>query len=60
MPGFKMQDAGYTMRTRCARFPVPDSALGARYPAFGVDPVPGIRFQVPGPGTWNPVPDTQH
>jgi len=38
-----MRDAGYKMHTRCAHFPVPDSALGARYPAFGVDPVPGTR-----------------
>jgi len=38
----------------------PSSVLGARYPALGVDlnQVPGIRSQVPGPGTWNPVPGT--
>ena len=36
------------MQSRCARFPV----LGARYPALGVDSVPGIGSQVP--GIWNP------
>jgi hypothetical protein len=39
------------------------SVLGARYPAFGANPVrvSGIRYQVPGsryltPGTWYQVP----
>jgi len=35
-----------------------DSVFGARCPALGVDSVPGIRSQVPGPGIWNPVPGT--
>ena len=41
-------------------FPVPDSALGARYPAFGVGPapVPGIRSQVP--DSRYPIPGTQN
>jgi hypothetical protein len=55
-----MQDAGYKMQDRneshrptyilYLAYPVCGfgSGLGARYSAFGVDPVPGIGSQVPG------------
>jgi hypothetical protein len=41
------------------------SVLGARYPAFGANPVPGIRYQVPGtryrvPAIWHLGPGTRH
>jgi hypothetical protein len=45
-----MQDAGPV----CA---FPGSVFGARYPAPGVDRVPGPRCQVP--DTWYPVPGTR-
>jgi|GEM_PF-2551031 len=43
------------------RIQCPVPPLGPRYPAFGVGstPVPGIRSQVPGPGTWYLVPNTK-
>jgi hypothetical protein len=34
------------------------SVLGARYPAFGANPVPGIRYQVPGSWCLVLAPDT--
>jgi len=59
MPGFGMQDAGCKLGVRV--FQWPGSVFGARCPALGVDSVPGIGFQVPGPGTWNPylIPNTE-
>jgi len=36
----------------------PDSVLGARCSALGVNPVPGIRYQVP--GSWYPGPGTRY
>jgi len=32
----------------CAVFRWPGSVFGARYPALGIDPVPGTGSQVPG------------
>jgi len=45
------------MQTRCARvFRWPGSVFGTRCPAFGVDLVPGPRYQVPGTWYLTPVP----
>jgi len=45
--GFRMQDTRCRMQTRVHAFQRPGSAFEARYPAFDVDSVPGIRYQVP-------------
>jgi hypothetical protein len=36
----------------------PGSVLGARCPALGANPLPGIRYQAP--GSWYPTPGTRY
>jgi len=49
------------MHTPCARFPVAGPVFGPRYPALGANPVPGIRYPVPGSRYRHlvPVPGTR-